>query len=286
MTPALLVGSRPAWLAKLRPHLASVGIDVRWTWEEPGAPRAGLPPGAALMLIATDCNSHALSEAALRLARAHALRVVHLSHRWAHAAPLLARAGFSALPTPEEKPMSLPLSVTIPLSAPPDYPLPPVRTPIRAGYVGALPAVVRALAHDPSAGVPALALAAGHPTACVYHLTAYARAILGLRATRGTTPAVADTARYRAWCAHLGITPAVELAADVEAAPDADVEPAFASAPASGDSLPPASESDVRAACALLLDAMREHGFTRVTLTADGVLTWDRTITTTGTATL
>lgn len=94
MTPALIVGSRPAWLAKLDPHLRSVGIDVRWTWETKADLKRPFP-ACSLVIISTDCNSHTLSAGVVPLAKRHGVPVVYLSHRWSQAAPMLARHGFT-----------------------------------------------------------------------------------------------------------------------------------------------------------------------------------------------
>jgi len=303
VTPTLLVGSRPAWLTKLRPHLVGVGIDVRWVWEEPGAPRAGLPPGAALMLIATDCNSHALSESALRLARAHALRVVHLSHRWAQAAPILARAGFlpdsSTAPTePPESPLAASPLVHPTLVGPPGYPLPP--EPIHRAYAMCLSDFLPALALNPAASLAEIAHSAGISRSYAGHMASYGRRTLGLRSLNGTNrftvstlsadALIEDEARYRAWCDHLSVrpwsAPEPERVSAPEPAPPPVSGPVSVSAPESKPAPAPAIPEDVRAACALLLDAMRDHGFTRCALRADGSVEWDRTITTTGTTTI
>ena len=114
MTPALIVGSRPSWLAKLNPHLRSVGIDVRWAWETKADLKRPFP-ACALVLVATDCNSHTLSAGVVPAAKRAGVPVVYLSHRWSQAAPMLARHGFRPAPeaTPPE-PMPVPESEVMP----------------------------------------------------------------------------------------------------------------------------------------------------------------------------
>ena len=238
MTPALMVGSRPAWLEKLRPHLEHVGIDVRWLWETRNDPKRGIPAACALMLIATDCNSHTLSGTALSMARAAGINVIHIPHRWAQASPLLERAGFRAptlalaevspavnialavpgllapVPEPvkEETPVPDPSSPAPLFGAAASSPPPPPPSPRvakmaphkRAHFDRAL----RLLAADPWLTGAELMRITGLRDSIVWEIGAAARDTLGIASSHGSGAAtIKDRPRYEAWCRTLGVVP-------------------------------------------------------------------------------
>lgn len=230
MTPALMVGSRPAWLEKLRPHLEHVGIDVRWLWETRNDPKRGLPSACALMLIATDCNSHTLSGTALSIARAAGITVVHIPHRWAQASPLLERAGFRAptlalaevspavnialavpgapIPDPDPEPTKEETPVTTtpsPLPPPPPSPRVAKMAPHKRAHFDR---ALRLLAADPWLTGSALMRLTGLRDSIVWEIGAAARETLGIASSHGSGAAtIKDRPRYEAWCRSLGVTP-------------------------------------------------------------------------------
>ena len=287
MVRAVLVGSRPAWAAKLIPHLRGVGIDVRWHWEKRGATRAGFPVGAALVLITTDCNAHALSAPALSLARAASLPVVHIPHRWSAAAPVLARAGWVPV-----------LSVPVPVPVPPVevpvldlVPFPPKSAPApeAASLLVWIPAepvwvrdhALRRLAKNPQLTSRELAAA---PDVSENHRSAAfaaARKMLTIRGqARGVRARVLDMDVYRAWCTFLNVAPVEAPPAPTPAPMPAPPPPAPTPPPELGAAIDPS----VGAACSLLLAAMRAANVTQITLSASGDVSWTRLVVTTGTA--
>lgn len=298
MVRAILVGSRPAWAAKLVPHLRAVGIDVQWHWEKPGATRAGFPVGAALVLITTDCNAHALSAPALSLARAASLPVVHIPHRWSAAAPVLARAGWVPVPVPVPSipvpapPVEVPVLDLVPSPFPPAPPASPLLVWIPAEPVWVRDHALKRLAADPQLTsrelAAALNISEGHGSTAF----AAARKMLTIRGQARSVPArVLDMDVYRAWCAFLKIDPVA--APEPEGPPEPMPEtppapmpmpmpapPAPMAAPETGSAL----DASVSAACSLLLAAMRAANVTQISVSAAGDVSWTRLVVTTGTA--
>ncbi len=292
MVRAVLVGSRPAWAAKLVPHLRGVGIDVRWHWEKPGATRAGFPVGAGLVLITTDCNAHALSAPALSLARAINIPFIHIPHRWSAAAPVLARAGWVPVPVPSV-PVPVPVEVPV-LDLVPSLPKPPPAPPASPPLVW-IPAeptwvrdhALRRLAADPQLTsrelAAALAINENHGSTAF----AAARKMLTIRGQARSVPArILDMDVYRAWCAHLRIDP---VAAPEPKGPPEPMPMAAPPAPTAAPAPMPAPEASaldasVGAACSLLLAAMRAASVTQITVAASGDVSWTRLVVTTGSA--
>ena len=299
MVRAILVGSRPAWAAKLVPHLRAVGIDVQWHWEKPGATRAGFPVGAALVLITTDCNAHALSAPALSLARAVNIPVIHIPHRWSAAAPVLARAGWVPIPVPSAPapvpsapaPVEVPVLDLVP-SLLPKFPPAPTASPLLV-WIPAEPTWVRdhalkRLAADPQLTsrelAAALNISEGHGSTAF----AAARKMLTIRGQARSVPArVLDMDVYRAWCAFLKIDPVAAPEPEPETPPAPMPAPMLAPPPPAPMPAPEAGaglDASVGAACSLLLAAMRAANVTQISVTAAGDVSWTRLVVTTGSA--
>jgi len=278
--------------------LRGVGIDVRWHWEKPGATRAGFPVGAALVLITTDCNAHALSAPALSLARAINIPVVHIPHRWSAAAPVLARAGWVPVPVPSA-PVPVPVPVEVPvLDLVPSLPKPPPAPPASPllVWIPAEPAWVRdyalkRLAADPQLTSRELATALNISESRGSDAFAAARKMLTIRGRTRSVPArILDMDVYRAWCTHLRIDPVAtpEPEGPPEGPPEpmpepmpepAPMPPAPTPAPETGSAL----DASVSAACSLLLAAMRAANVTQISVSAAGDVSWTRLVVTTGT---
>jgi hypothetical protein len=292
--------------------LESVGIDVRWCWEERNDPKRGLPDACRLMLVATDCNSHTLSGAALSLARTNGLPVVHISHRWAQAAPVLARAGFRATSAPEPEPTPLPEPEPVEepaMIAPPtttDTPAPP---PAPSPRVAALTAtnraryatVLRMLAADPWLTTPDVARLTGLNPSVLWPVLAAARDTLSIHASQGSGRAtIENRATYEAWCRTLNVTPCPQNVGPTRPPNSAAQKkaPTPPAAPVSAPAAPPAPVTatppvdpeavpvDLRDAVSILRATMADHGFASVTVTETGEVRWERRITRTGMFTL
>lgn len=271
---ALLVGSRPSWRTKLDPVLTDYGITVRWWWESK-SDISSMPQGCDVVLVATDCNSHAVSEPAMRRARDASIPVHTIVHRKAALVSMLERAGFAL--SPKETLMQ-------PTPVPPQ----PYSTGARfetlllaekALYSDILPL----LAGHPWATAPAVASSMSIALNAAQRTIAVARVTLGIVAPMGSGPAkIGDRPRYEWWCQRLGVSPvtedigpnrlrrneAHELPKPI-AAPVPNTPPVLVRTPPPSPSPSPTNTalSDVRAAIALLREAMAREGVEEILLT-------------------
>lgn len=265
MIDALLVGSRAGWRTKLDPVLADYGIRVRWWWEarnETGA----IPAGCGVVLVATDCNSHAVSEPAMRRAREAGIPVHTIVHRKAALVPMLLRAGFAPTHTP-------------PTPQPPNPPTPEVSVPSLDNIPRDLLLMFLAepflTSRDLGERFPDRSRSALSRDAKVI------RDAVGILPPTGSGAArIVDRACYEALCRSHGIAPETRNEGPVrewrtpDAAPEVtepapDPEPAPIVAPKPPAPKPPGAPlADVRAAVALLREAMAREGVEEILLTA------------------
>lgn len=291
MIDALLVGSRAGWHEKIDPVLANYGIRVRWWWET-RRDTGPIPANCGVVLVATDCNAHTVSEPAMRRAREAGVPVHTIVHRKAALIPMLERAGFTRS-TPE-KPM--PTVVRTPTASiavgpvPALPPMPPVQPPVSPRYSilsltekDSYPKVLRFLAANPWATATQLA-----ETCCdgskgtAQRVASAARDTLGIEASMGSGAAkIVNRTVYEAWCRKLDVTPCPESVGPVRewkpamrrgptkpqaAAPEPPVAPKAPEAPPVVPKAAPAM-ADVRAAIALLREAMAREGVESITVT-------------------
>jgi len=235
--PALMVGSRAAWLAKLRPKLDSVKIDVRWHWENKGDAARAIPPGCAIVLISTDSNSHALSTPAVVLARAAGVPVIFLSHRWSQSASILAQHGFRTPPAPGMATIAASPTLSAAIEAPRStLPVPKETEPMPAPAPEPEPSygarydalsnnkrdtfliVLRYLAVDPWLTTTDAVRLTGLPDGKLWQVLAAARETLTIDASTGSGAGrIRDRAVYEAWCRKLDVTPCAQNVGPVRA---------------------------------------------------------------------
>jgi hypothetical protein len=281
MIDALLVGSRARWREKLDPILADYGIRVRWWWET-RSDTGMIPAGCDVVLVTTDCNAHTVSAPATRRARDANVPVHSIVHRRSALIPMLERAGFAptrrapapALVTPVPVPVPVPVSTFTPPSEPITMPLPSLTEPN--------PEILLSLLARP--WLTAREIAALHDVSLheAQRNAKAARDLAGIQGSSGSGAArIVARARYEEVCDAHGITPVAEdvgpLRAQTRPAPPAPVAPAppVAAAPPAPPAPPaplaPANNDplhEVRAALALLREAMEREGVESLHVTA------------------
>ena len=220
MIEALLVGSRARWREKLDPILADYGIRVRWWWELRGDTGA-IPSACDVVLVATDCNAHAVSEVATRRARDANVPVHSIVHRRSALIPMLERAGFA--PT---RPAPAPIPVLPDPVLTPAFVQTPEPTTMPSSLTEPNPEILRSFLANPWLTSREIRLLHDVSKGDAQRGAKAARDFAGIQAGSGSGAArIIDRARYNALCYDNGITPVAEdvgpLRAQTRSAPPA-----------------------------------------------------------------